>query len=81
MSAVLVLSCGLKVEVKGTPEEVVKKIASGPKPDTNFVYNSNDGTVAYSWVELQWAVFEAADNRRMIHVRPDRIDAIEDGLA
>lgn len=72
----LLLSSGASVAIKGTPEEAAVKIKAGRKPETNYDTNLNNNTIACTWEEPRWVLFEDAIERREIRVRPDRIDAI-----
>lgn len=74
----ILLSSGRTVTVKGTPEEIEAKIAREQKTVHNYAYNEHNQTLAYSWVDPCFHVFEAADSRRAIRLRVDSIEALLD---
>lgn len=74
-TAVLLMSGGNSIRVKGTPQEIEDMIKAAPKDCTNYEYDAQ-GRLSYTFVEPAFLVFETANARRQVRVRSLDIEAI-----
>lgn len=79
-ASTIILTSGVMLHVKGSPEQVHSRLKSGPHATTYPEYspgaNGQDREI-YSWTEPDFVTFESAgDKRHEIRVDSVAVDAI-----